>query len=492
MTITVDEITADFTRDRWGRPLVSDPNGGAKPIPYGRPSSFGDMIADKFNLQKWGKRQVVVGMANTPSLAARVMAAGGDKKLLDAIAEDALTAAKSNERADIGTALHRIIERQIAGEDVELVEPYAADVRAFWDCLTATGFKIHQLDGRPMSEIKCVNDDWQLAGTFDLVLEGPDGTCYIADLKTGASLDFGHIGYAVQLAVYRDSSLYDCDSGARSDMPKCHRGTGIIIHLPAGEARCSLHDVDLERGREMARLCAAVRDVRKVKTITARACAPSPTTTPDPDYLHADLLERINAIKATKPAFDQLLASWPTGVPTPKNSGQWADEHMQPIIDTLRAVEREHSLPFLPEPFEPAPTPHDVAVLSGLITVPEAREFVAQPDNEGPLDADAAAEIITAMHALGPMVAQANAWAAQARDAGGSLSISQLPSQRRRHIATAITAVCSNHADEADGFMRQCLNLIMETDLQPAVTTGAALGALTISEAERLETLTCS
>lgn len=301
MTITVDEITADFTRDRWGRPLVSDPNGGAKPIPYGRPSSFGDMIADKYNLQLWGKRQVAYGMAHTPSLVARAMAlTADDKKAWNTLAEDALTAAKSNERAAIGTALHRIIERQIAGEDVELVEPYAADVRAFWDCLTATGFKIHQLNGRPMSEVKCVNDDWQLAGTFDLVLEGPDGTCYIADLKTGASLDFGHIGYAVQLAVYRDSFMYDCASGVRSDMPLMHALTGIIVHLPAGEGRCSLMNVDLERGRDMARLCAEVRDVRKAKTISAR----KPETSIERDIKVIDAAQRAGVLP-TKPSVDE-------------------------------------------------------------------------------------------------------------------------------------------------------------------------------------------
>lgn len=473
MTITVDEITADFTRDRWGRPLVSDPNGGAKPIPYGRPSSFGDMIADKFNLQKWGKRQVVIGMANTPSLAARVMAAGGDKKLLDAIAEDALTAAKSNERADIGTALHRIIERQIAGEDVELVEPYAADVRAFWDCLTATGFKIHQLDGRPMSEVKCVNDDWQLAGTFDLVLEGPDGTCYIADLKTGASLDFGHIGYAVQLAVYRDSFMYDCASGVRSDMPLMHAGTGIIVHLPAGEGRCSLMDVDLDRGREMARLCAEVRDVRKVKTISARPMyAPLPAK---PDHLHVDLIERIDAIKANEAASLALRTQWPTGVPTPKNADQWTDGHMQPIIDVLRIVERDHSMPFMPEPFEKPATTLNVAQPQPVV------------DLEGDCNEGLAAKLQARIAAL-PKEARdvLNGWAFEANASGSSLSLKQLPSERRCQIVRICVAALDS-VEDIDDKMRGFLELNLGAErVQPGFTTGAVLGSLTIDEATRL------
>jgi len=477
----VDLLTAtssDFQRDRWGRPLVSDPSGGSKPLAYGRPSSFGDMIADKFNLQKWGKRQVVIGMANTPSLAARVMAAGGDKKLLDAIAEDALAAAKSNERADIGTALHRIIERQIAGEAVELVEPYAADVAAFWACLDATGFTIHSLDGRPMSEIKCVNDEYQLAGTFDLVLEDASGTCYIADLKTGASLDFGHIGYAVQLAVYRDSLMYDCATGVRSDMPPMHAATGLIVHLPAGEGVCRLMDVNLEAGRQMARLCAEVRSIRKVKTISVRDITVPVAPQPEPDYLHVDLLARIEQIKANEAAFRALLSTWPMDVPTPKNSAQWTDDHMTPIIETLRAVERDHSLPFLPEPFERPPTTLAVANV-------DPRE-----DNEGELCGTLAADLQERIAAL-PKEARdiLNGWAFEANKSGASLSLKQLPSERRCQIVRICVAALDS-VDDIDEKMRGFLELNLGAErVQPGFTTGAVLGSLTIAEAARLAEL---
>lgn len=478
MTITVDELTADFTRDRWGRPLVSDPNGGPKPIPYGRPSSFGDMIADKYNLQLWGKRQVAYGMAHTPSLVARAMAlTADDKKAWNQLAEDALTAAKSNERADIGTALHRIIERQIAGEDVELVEPYAADVRAFWDCLTTTGFKIHQLNGRPMSEVKCVNDDWQLAGTFDLVLEGPDGTYYIADLKTGASLDFGHIGYAVQLAVYRDSFMYDCASGVRSDMPLMHALTGIIVHLPAGEGRCSLMDVDLERGREMARLCAAVRDVRKVKTISARPMyAPDPV---DPELIHSpemhSLLGRIDAIKADEAAFLALRTLWPAGVPTQKDAAQWTAAHVEAITAVVVIVERDHSMPFMPEPFEKPATTLNVAEPEPAVDV------------EGPRNEVLAAILQDRITAL-PQEARdvLNGWAFEANASGSALSLKQLPSERRCQIVRICVAALDT-VDDINDKMRGFLELNLGAErVQPGFTTGAVLGSLTLSEASRL------
>ena len=45
-------MAADFTRDRWGRPLIIPADGG-KAIAYGRFSSHGSVLEDKFALEKW-------------------------------------------------------------------------------------------------------------------------------------------------------------------------------------------------------------------------------------------------------------------------------------------------------------------------------------------------------------------------------------------------------------------------------------------------------
>ncbi len=51
-------MAADFTRDRWGRPLIIPADGG-KAIAYGRFSSHGSVLEDKFALEKWKIRTSV-------------------------------------------------------------------------------------------------------------------------------------------------------------------------------------------------------------------------------------------------------------------------------------------------------------------------------------------------------------------------------------------------------------------------------------------------
>ncbi len=123
----------DYKRDRWGRPLIMQDDGSR--VAYTRASSATKVIEDTYNLDRWHWRNIAYGMAHDGSLVARMLAVGGtpktwntgDKKTVHDVVEAANACAQAHKGADIGTAVHRIIERINAGETVD-AGPYQADV----------------------------------------------------------------------------------------------------------------------------------------------------------------------------------------------------------------------------------------------------------------------------------------------------------------------------------------------------------------------------
>lgn len=256
------QAAADFHRDRWGRPLVI-PAGETKPVPYTRSSSAAKTIEDTYNLELWARRNIVFGLSRDASLVARALAVGGDptswdqptKQLVNKIAEDAATVAQAHKGADIGTALHTLTERLDLGEAV-IGGPYQADLDAYRAALVAAGLTSTHV------ECRMVCDALKLAGTADRIVSDRVGLCYIADIKTGPSVDFGGLGWAAQLAAYAYGSLYDPTDDSRPLTPPLHRQVGYIIHLPAGQGRCEIHAIDLAAGYEAAVLANRVRATR--------------------------------------------------------------------------------------------------------------------------------------------------------------------------------------------------------------------------------------
>lgn len=268
MTITAPNPVepVDFPRDRWGRPLIVPADGG-KPLPYTRASSAAKTIEDTYNLELWARRNVAFGMARDSSLIARVLALGGDpstwdqstKSAANKIHEDAAQVAQAHRGADIGTAVHRMTELVDRGQPLE-AGPYEADIEAYVNAISAAGFTVDPA----YIECRLVCDDLQMAGTADRILvRATDRAHLIADVKTGASVEFGGLGWAAQLAAYSHSQLYDPDTGQRLPTPHLDRTTGIIIHLPAGRGICTLYEIDLVAGYRAAELANEIRSVRR-------------------------------------------------------------------------------------------------------------------------------------------------------------------------------------------------------------------------------------
>jgi hypothetical protein len=277
-------VKADYRRDRWGRPLIVPASGG-KAKPYTRASSAARTIEDTFNIQTWDGRNIGYGMAIDPSLVARLLAIGGSphqwtqeqKNLVNAIIDDAKAAAQAQRSADIGTAVHRMVERINLGEDVD-GGPYQADLDAYRAAIDAMGWVI---DPRYV-ECRMVCDELEMAGTCDLIVSEERHGSFIADLKTGSTVEYAVLGHAAQLAAYARGDLYDVTDDSREKITDLRTDIGYIIHLPAGVGRCDVYELDLTCGYTAAQLANRVRAVRKQAKSWSRLSMDSVTTEPTP------------------------------------------------------------------------------------------------------------------------------------------------------------------------------------------------------------------
>jgi hypothetical protein len=242
----------DVPRDRWQRPLIIPPDGG-RPQPYARWSSYGDVLEDRYNLEKWKVRTAAVGLADRPDLLLSVAAHRDDKRKLDGLCEQALEAAKGTSAATTGTALHKLTEAVDAGVPLPTLPPSAAADLDAYRAATA-GLKVVAV------EQFVVCDEIRAAGTFDRVVE-VDGTRYVADIKTG-DVKWGIGKIAVQLAGYSRSVAYDPSDGSRTDLD-VDQDRALVIHLPQGEAVCSLLWVDIVQGWSGVLMARQVREWRK-------------------------------------------------------------------------------------------------------------------------------------------------------------------------------------------------------------------------------------
>jgi hypothetical protein len=266
MTTTLNPPAATINRDRWGRPLIIPPGGG-KPIAYTRASTLGKVLEEQSALTAWKQRMTLIGASLQPHLMLAVSAARDDKTKMNDLAEQAMAAAQAGARAEVGTAIHKLTEIIDAGRDPG---PYPADYKPDIDAyLAATAGWTYQA-----METFVVCDELQTAGTFDRL------TDRIVDLKTGRTVEYSGLSFAVQLAVYSHGSLYDPATGQRTPL-EVDQQVGTVVHLPAGEGRCEVYDVDLHEGWLAACLAFDVRETRgKARRFLtpAKPAGPPPVT----------------------------------------------------------------------------------------------------------------------------------------------------------------------------------------------------------------------
>jgi hypothetical protein len=253
-------INTEIPRDRYGRPMILQPGTKTKRVPYRRATTFVGALEETYNLQKWKMRRVAYGMGQRKDL---VLAAAAttldDKRKLGEIADSALEAAEASVAATTGTALHALTERIDHGQPLGTIpSEYEADIKAYQ---TAT----QGIEWTGIESFR-VYDRWQVAGTADRVGRDRKGRLRIYDIKTG-SIDYPH-KMAMQLAMYARSLPYDIATDQRGELEDldCHRG--VIIHLPAGQGRCDLWEIDIASGWGACLIAKQVWDWRGTKGLT--------------------------------------------------------------------------------------------------------------------------------------------------------------------------------------------------------------------------------
>ena len=255
-------------RDRWGRYIIPDPKTG-EDREWTRATTIAGVLPDRYHLERWGERMVVLGIARDESLYVLAQTSKyEDKQQLDRIARDAKSAAKSGSAANVGTAIHKFTEMVEDGYSIDVVpQRYRADVAAYLDALK-------QLDATVLSKEQIVlNPAVGVAGTYDRKLAIPrfSKSPIIGDIKTGRTVDFGLLEFSVQLAIYANSEYrFDVDTGEVEDIggkDTPDREVGLLFHIQAGKGRCEVWELDLVRGWEAAKVALQVREMRSWKDL---------------------------------------------------------------------------------------------------------------------------------------------------------------------------------------------------------------------------------
>jgi hypothetical protein len=323
--LSAQQTRAVIARDRWSRPLIEKLDGSIGA--YTRSSTLGKALDEGSGLANWKAAQAVIGVASRKELVLAANAHRHDKRKIAEIVEQGMEAAGSSAAATTGTALHDLCDQYDHGEKPYVPEEFAPDVQAYLDATASLETVV--------AEEFAVCDELEVGGTPDriyrllapLPLPNGDvlsaGTLIVGDIKTGKTLDFGHLTYSVQKAVYSRSKRYSLAAGRtrsygrmgeipvgdRTDWvpgEQVSQEWGVIVHVPAGKGRATVHPVDLTIGWELAQLSATVREWRKRKDIIGAA---------------VEFVEDFHATAKAAESLEELLAAHARAV----GAGAWND-----------------------------------------------------------------------------------------------------------------------------------------------------------------------
>ncbi len=229
-------------RDRYGRYILPHPVTG-KGQAWTRVTTFAGAVEDTYNLSMWSQRLLLKGAGIRPDLAslASTLDVKENKDRLNKLVEQAKEVAGSGTAANLGTITHKHTENVDRGAALESVPSlHRADVSAYRAVMDAAGIKVFP---HLIERITAV-PRFGVAGTFDRVVQLPDGTYCAADVKTGASLDYGWHKIAIQIALYahgvNEAGLWNQTIEQWEPGPEVRTDFGIVMHLPVGQGTCTL------------------------------------------------------------------------------------------------------------------------------------------------------------------------------------------------------------------------------------------------------------
>lgn len=473
-------------RDRWGRYLVLPP-GALKPIGYTRATTVAKALDDTSSLMAWGERMTAIGLSQRPDLLAEIALAGDDKTKLNAICTRAKEHGGATVRRDLGTSLHKVLEDSFNIVDYQPPLQFVADVQAVHNQLRNAGLTV--VAG--MTERIVVLDEFQIAGTFDLLLQDSKGQLFIADIKTGSSVEYGALAFAIQLGLYsRADNLYiqgdmpDGSTDLRQPMPAVDQNTAIIVHVEPGSGICTLHELQLHW--ELCEMAIEVRAAQKMRNLI------KPWQNPMDRLLEARnvwIRERIaNCTEINKKL---LAAHWPPSILPPKKAKTYTAVEVDDLDVALARVERELDITW------PTPDPRVSDVQqNGNNTINVHHNGVQEPPqgpempDEGPQQPDTAKTLKEAYSGLSDeQNARMRRIVAEARDAQLPIRVAETPTTRRCAIAQALLRLIA--ADIDDNHIRALLTTILGDIAElPTVTLGSLVGLLDWQQAQTFAGLT--
>ncbi|WP_405061910.1 hypothetical protein OG474_09715 [Kribbella sp. NBC_01505] len=339
-------VQTELPRDRWGRPLITPPDGG-DPVAYTRCTTFVGCLEDTYHLGQWQLRMAVLGMSRRKDLILAASAIDDptdqyQKRKLNDIAKAAKDAAAGDAAANTGTAIHTLTERIDKGEGLGdyVPEEYLPDLKAYADI--TKGLAYAEIEGF------CVNDALRVGGTYDRILiftaefldnfervngfrlrwpgrnalgvltpqggeEIQPGEAAIGDVKTG-HVDLGQGKIAMQEGVYANSVSYDHTLGTRSPLPgNPSKEWGVVVHLPAGTGSARLLWFDIAAGFEAAStLAKGVQGWRKRKDLTHVFASTSVTVQAGPTLV--EQIKAATSYTALQGIYAMNSAKWTPGL----------------------------------------------------------------------------------------------------------------------------------------------------------------------------------
>lgn len=314
----------DFEENGLGQYKVKRPSDG-KMVGYTRTTTYISVLEDTTNLTKWKMRILLEGVAameepnadgksdpvtaqvrdlvhnrdvtiakarkadrkgklHPGQLGTIVDGAWGDfKRALNKLADEVFEVGGGRVAATKGTDIHALCDIHDAeGIDAvqakldagEITPADFADVEAYAAACKAMGFEV------VAAEQVIVNDELKVAGRLDRIFLAklpeirhpktgevlrPADTMrkrYVGDLKTG-NIEYSAGKIAQQIRMYAESDAYDLNTHERTKH-RANRSAGIVIHLPAGSGKATVHLVDLTVGAAGNKLAGEVRAFRNV------------------------------------------------------------------------------------------------------------------------------------------------------------------------------------------------------------------------------------
>lgn len=525
-----------FVTDPSGETVKSGPRKGLpKRLPYGQPSGRGRQIENDFALSKWTQREIVRGVGIDETLRVMcvdVAALDPDtseyRELADKVVARAQIAAESMLSANRGSHVHLIVQIDDEGGDWRLRadEGVALGISEDAQAALVAAWRAMRVDADIevlVSEASCVDDAWHLAGTLDNVVRLrraltfrmptaelrtiPAGTISVLDKKTGSrrvdrngAVMYWH-GYAIQIASYAQSVYYDTEREMRAAWPwAIDQQHALIAHLDvvaaiAGdtEGLCELVYVDLVAGREDGGVLANAAkawerrsDLFSVAQVAVDDVEGQPLSVVEPLSTDPDSVTGVSQSAGSE--------TQPLSLPMFSGRRDWLRERCRSLaahsaVGAAAMAQRWGDMPALSDDAHDFTT-DELDDIEALIETAEAiysAPFVTgdpRISSSGPrtavneghdVDSTAIAQLAAAIASLSATdVSRCKRFAAQAAEAGASISLSERQSIRRWEIARALFHFHNGTWDDA--LVRAVLDDM--TDVERGRPIGHYLAAL--------------